>query len=308
MKLPRNAVMVVQVTVFPNSGISIGIAYNHMVADGRAIDQFRKSWASICRAQVGPSSLLGSNSNPIHNRDLITDPNGLASIFINQSWESTNLAGDNPQQKLQITVIISRSQIEILKKKSTEIPFRISTFIVTCAYMWVCLAKLQETEISGDDELYHFIFLADCAGRLGLPETYFGNCLEPRFAVAKRSELIGENGVLAAAKAIGREISELEKGALRGAEQWLSKPKDIIKSGKFLASVAGSPKLRVYETDFGWGRPKKVEVAHVGSSRAIAITESRDEEGGVEFGVPLALHEVERFYVMFQQVFLNLGR
>ncbi|OMP08336.1 hypothetical protein COLO4_06570 [Corchorus olitorius] len=46
---------------------------------------------------------------------------------------------------------------------------------------------------------------------LKLPATYFKNCLEPRFATANKRELIGENGILVASKAIGREIMELDK-------------------------------------------------------------------------------------------------
>ncbi|KAK9220769.1 hypothetical protein WN944_009193 [Citrus x changshan-huyou] len=47
---------------------------------------------------------------------------------------------------------------------------------------------------------------------LPLPSTYFGNCLSPLSASAKRSELMGNNGIVVAAKAIGRAICKLEKG------------------------------------------------------------------------------------------------
>ncbi|GLT34902.1 hypothetical protein SLA2020_093910 [Shorea laevis] len=306
--------MAVRVTVFPNSGVSIGITFSHAVADGRAFAHFMKSWASIYRAQGDLTSLNGSL--PIYNRDLIGDPGGLASIFTKDVWDWEDLSSISLQQ-LRITTVISRSQIEILKnwvrnKNATESQpeqLRLSAFIVTCAYMWVCLIRSEEREIGddrGDDKLYHLVFIADCRDRLNLPATYFGNCLEPRFAEAKRNELVGENGVLVAAKAIGREVSELDKGVLKGAEQWLSRAKEVFQSGVYTISVAGSPKLRVYETDFGWGRPKKTEVAHLGSYGAMSISESGGEEGGVEFGLALSQDELEKFNVAFKQGWLGL--
>ncbi|KAK9285951.1 hypothetical protein L1049_025153 [Liquidambar formosana] len=106
--------------------------------------------------------------------------------------------------------------------------------------------------------------------------TYFGNCLALCFVSAKRAELVGENGVFAAAKAIGRKVKELESGVLRGAEKWMSKWKELGEEGR-LVSVAGSPKLLVYDTDFGWGRPKKSEVVHVEVSGTFSLAECRDD-------------------------------
>ncbi|GLT34604.1 hypothetical protein SLA2020_311690 [Shorea laevis] len=306
--------MAIQVTVFPNSGISIGVTFSHMVVDGRVFTHFMKSWAVICKSKSDLISL--GESLPIYNKDLIRDTGGNASIFMKDASEWEDLSSI-PLQKLRITAVINRSQIEILKnwvkRKSREEsplhPLRISTFIVTCAYMWVCLIKSQETEMddSTDHNVSHFVFAADLCDRLKIPATYFGNCLEPLFAEAKRGELLGETGILAAAKAVGREIMELERGALRGAERWVLRAKEISQSGGHLVNVAGSPKLRWYELDFGWGRPKKTEVADIGSNGLISIAESRDEEGGIEFGLALSKDESERFNAAFKEGWLMLS-
>ncbi|KAK3184253.1 hypothetical protein Dsin_031539, partial [Dipteronia sinensis] len=74
----------------------------------------------------------------------------------------------------------------------------------------------------------------------------------------KRRDLMGEDGITVAAIANGRKIFEFGKGgALIGAEKWVSNLKQVINKEERLVTVAGSPKFRVYETDFGWGRPKK---------------------------------------------------
>ncbi|MCI55201.1 coumaroyl-CoA:anthocyanidin 3-O-glucoside-6''-O-coumaroyltransferase 1-like, partial [Trifolium medium] len=46
--------------------------------------------------------------------------------------------------------------------------------------------------------------------------------------------------------------------------------------------VTGSPKFNVYETDFGFGKPVKVEMVH--SFKCMSIAESGDGEGGIEVG------------------------
>ncbi|XVF65650.1 hypothetical protein PTKIN_Ptkin09bG0266300 [Pterospermum kingtungense] len=107
------------------------------------------------------------------------------------------------------------------------------------------------------DVICHSIFHADCGDRIDLPTKYFGNCLQPCLVAAKRGELSGEYGVAAAAKAIGRAVMELDKGVLKEAEKWMSRVGEVPINSKHVFPVAGSPKLRVYDTDFGWGRPKK---------------------------------------------------
>lgn len=319
--------MAIQVTVFPNSGISIGIAFNHVAADGRSFNHFVKSWASMSIIHR-----LGSDEDlPCHNKDLVEDPDGLSSIYLND-WRnflknhvaptSTKSSSGvtppvvTPQDKVRLTLVLRRAEIEKLKQlvvtatqnQSEPAATRISTFVVTCAFMWVLLMKMQESEegtTSGhldDDTLYHFVSAADCRGRLELPlpPTYFGNCLLPLLTSAKRSELMGNNGIVVAAKAIGRAISKLEKGPLTGAEKSVSNITEIIRVPARLVSVAGSPKFRVYDTDFGWGKPKKSEVGHIGYG-SFSLNECRDEEGGIEIGLVFGRHKLDFFNAIIEQ-------
>ncbi|EOY04791.1 HXXXD-type acyl-transferase family protein, putative [Theobroma cacao] len=313
----QKPLMAIQVTLFPKAGICVGATFNHVAADGKAFTHFMKSWASAHRSQGDLMTCL-NKSLPDYNKDWIKDPLGLASIFMKDKWNWEDL-DSIPYDKFRVTFVIKRSQVELLKnwvtrkcmEENGSETLRTSTFVVTCAYMWVCLVQLRESgthDLSSTDSynmLCHFIFLADCRDRLKLPATYFGNCLEPRFAAAKKSELLGGKGILLAAKAIGREVMELEKGALREAEKWLSRAEEIFKFGRHVC-IAASPKLRVYETDFGWGRPIKTEVAHIGSFGSISMAESREEEGGVEFGLALAQDELDSFNAVFEQGLLKL--
>ena len=116
----------------------------------------------------------------------------------------------------------------------------------------------------------------------------------------KKSELIGENGFVLAAKAIGSKVKELEKSGLRGVENWLPTLMERIRSGHLIA-VAGSPKLQVYDINFGWGRPNKVELIHIDSGDAISLAEYRDEQGGIEVGLALNKNQMDEFVAIFEQ-------
>lgn len=59
-----------------------------------------------------------------------------------------------------------------------------------------------------------------------------------------------------------------EDGVLNGAEKWASvylSSENIVK----MTTVAGSPRFEVYSADFGWGRPRKVEVSSIDRTRSI---------------------------------------
>ncbi|KAK8597899.1 hypothetical protein V6N13_095293 [Hibiscus sabdariffa] len=312
----KTPLMAVQVTLFPNQGISVGISFCHVVGDGRTLAHFMKSWASLQRSRAPDFTRLNQPLPDFDSRGLIEDPLGLTELFMNRKWNFDDLS-DNPIDKLQVTYNIKKSQIEFLKdlvkkscneKNESERQIRISTFVVTCAYIWVCLTKLQGTSADDDsDEVSYFFFAVDCRRHLKLPATYFGNCTIARTVAAKRSELIGEDGFVVAAKAIGREVVELEKRPLEGTGP------DMSKTRHPPIMVVSSPQFRLYDVDFGWGKPRKTEVASLGSLvflSLFSIAESREEEeeeGGVEFGLALAPHELDCFNAILDSGFLKLS-
>ncbi|KAK8521203.1 hypothetical protein V6N13_077318 [Hibiscus sabdariffa] len=309
--------LALQVTVFPNSGISIGATFCHAAADGRSFNQFMKYWASVFRSDGNSAPAM-----PFLERSVVQekDPCGIESIFLNDWWSCASNWEDDKEQihrdvfadKVRATFVIGRADIERLKlhvlnrsieKRGAGLA-RASTFVVACALVWTCLIKAQQLGGSHQDadEVYYFCFVADCRNRpeLAIPATYFGNCLAICFVQMTGSELVGEDGVLAATKAIGNRVEEFEKGALRGAEKWIRNWIEISGTGR-LFTVAGSPKFRAYDTDFGWGRPKKTEVVHVDASAAIYVGDCRDEDGGIEMGLALKRDEMDAFSGFFHQ-------
>ncbi|XP_022640925.1 coumaroyl-CoA:anthocyanidin 3-O-glucoside-6''-O-coumaroyltransferase 1 isoform X2 [Vigna radiata var. radiata] len=293
--------MAIQVTLFPNSGFSICLTFNHIAGDGKSLHHFIKFWASLCKARGDFTSVETSFSLPSHQRDKVKDPKGLKFIyfrelghFLSKRMEFAGPVRDVITNRVRFTVLLSLEQVRKLKKwvslKSASNYsglLHISTFVVACSLIWVCKNRSEEKKASFSeecDELCHLVFLADCRERseFSLSSTYFGNCLTSYNVAIKRSELVGEDGIVAAANAIGKEITNLKSDPLRKAETFISDYKEVTKPGKSVLVIAGSPKLGVYKTDFGWGKPKKCAAAHIESSRSVSLSDCRDENAGIE--------------------------
>ncbi|XP_058092124.1 phenolic glucoside malonyltransferase 2-like [Magnolia sinica] len=306
---PQNQpLLALQITLFPDSGICIGTSISHVVADGSSSMHFMKSWASIC--QSGDESLL--KSRPFYDRSVATYLDGLKRLHLEQM---ANFKLDQAVESLKpratpvlATFVMCRADIETLRRQVLALrsdagqkPLHCSSFVLTCAYVWVCLLRTF-----GDDDRdknVHFSFPVDCRARLvpPIPATYFGNCISGCMCNAKGSDLLTEDGLGLASEVIGRAIQALNDGVLNGAETFVPTSISIVASGERVGSVAGSPKLRVYDTDFGWGKPVKVEVLSIQETSAISLAESRDGEGGIEIGVVLPKCEMDRFASLFEK-------
>ncbi|KAJ0963599.1 hypothetical protein J5N97_028721 [Dioscorea zingiberensis] len=280
----QRSLMALQVTLFPFHGLCLAIAVDHVACDGSSSMQFMKSLAA--------ASLVGTP--PVFDRSSVPDPsNTLYSTYLHH-WNKAKLEQEprksSPDEDLLMaTFTLGRDHIQKLK-----LDLHCSTFVASSAYVWVCMIKARAWP---EDRTAHFICAVDCRARLRPPlsPAYFGNCLIPCFVELKVRELIGEDGVMAAAKAIKAKVEELgENGVLSGAEEMMEKLQVVLMEQPL--SVSGSPKFRVYDTEFkDWGKPVKVEVASIQKTGSISMAESRDEDGGVEIGLALSLPLMHEF-------------
>ncbi|KAJ8619918.1 hypothetical protein MRB53_028447 [Persea americana] len=132
-----------------------------------------------------------------------------------------------------------------------------------------------------------------------MPVTYFANYIEVGFAEVKRCDLAEEAGLASGLDSIGRAIHGLADGPLTDAKGWI--PRYVKMARERVILVTGSPKFQVYDTDFGWRRPKKTEVLSIEKTRAIYIGESRYEEGGIEIGMALSKSKMDDFASLFEE-------
>ena len=310
--------LAVQITVFPNSGISIGLAYHHVAADGRTFNNFMKTWASFCSHG---DSFFSIKSSPSFDRTVIVDSHGLEGIFLKEWWKRKSskdiVAGNGAadaslSDMVRATFVVGSTDMERIKtwiiaeckKDNVPLPIHLSAYVLTCAFIWVCLIKTEERKIEKcyDQDPNYFGFIAGGITRLDfpVPASYFGNCVGFGRAMATRKELMGEDGIVVAAKAIGSTVKRLDKAIFEGAEKWIS-DWEVLFGSELHVMVAGSPKLDLYETDFGWGRAKKIEEISIDCTRAISLTESRDVEGGIEVGLAQPKTKMHAFSSLFNE-------
>ncbi|EEF34761.1 phenolic glucoside malonyltransferase 1 [Ricinus communis] len=315
------AVISFQATLFPNQGFCIGVSSHHAILDGHSVTMFMKAWANLCKSQSEKEKKpsLSPEQVPIIDRTIIQDPEGISMVYLNNWLEIASRVdlGHNPRSlkllsqppktnRVRGTFELSREDIKKLRQKvllhyQFDNSMHLSTFVLSYAYVAVNVLKARGLE---RHRKVMFAIIADCRARLDppLPANYFGNCVSIHTAEVEPEGLMQENGLFFAVERLSEKIKRLEKGALEGAKEKISTFM-AIKPGSIEAiGTAGSPRFGVYSTDFGWGRPKKVEITSIDrSTGTISLAESRDGTGGVEVGVVLAKHEME----MFDSLFVN---
>ncbi|PIA39784.1 hypothetical protein AQUCO_02600328v1 [Aquilegia coerulea] len=321
--------LALQVTLFPNKGICLGITFDHAALDGRSLHHFIKSWAAICKSQGGTDFM--TDSLPFYDRTIVKDPNGFETINLkdlatfNITKETFNFLKKVPMvpvDKVRNSFVLSSSDIKKLKqqvlslldKDKQNVPiFNLSTFVLISAYVWICSIKARwETEKvinvrDCEDQREYFMFPVDCRARLNppLPLTYSGTCVGGVFVKSDRNALIGENGIAIAAEVIGKGIIDAD------TEVWTVMEKGFrsyasIPPGQLL-TIAGSPNFGIYETDFGWGKPKKSEASLTDSRGAIFFNNHPGEEGAVEILLVRDAIEMEAFASAFTNTLSPLG-
>ncbi|KAF6152320.1 hypothetical protein GIB67_005974 [Kingdonia uniflora] len=242
--------LALQVTLFPNSGICIGVTVSHAAVDAKSFSHFVKFWASVCKLggdtsfiSTGPSSVL-----PVYDRTMFKDPNGIQTFL----------------EKIKIT-----RQFKALG----------------CHY--------------DDNVREHFFFPVECRDRLNpaLPKNYFGNCLVPCLTFANKEDLLGKDGIVVAAEVIGKGIQMSIKGVLEGFQDDLANCS--LTALEHVSGIAGSPKWKFYETNFGWGRPKKVELCTTHHTKGVSFSERSDGETGIDIEVLLNKIDMDAFKINF---------
>ncbi|KAG6497583.1 phenolic glucoside malonyltransferase 2-like [Zingiber officinale] len=304
-QLPKTAddgqrpVMAVQVTLFPNRGLALAVTVDHSACDGSSSTRFVSSWA--CRASGREKA---APAPPSFDRSSVPNPNDAYSKFFSsltaaaQKIKPTRVQLTPPDLVIgtvTLTADYLRKLKEMVSSKVNDSAFRCSNIVATYAYAWVSLVKAKGHNA---DSTAHVMFPGNCRERIKppLPAEYFGNCTTGNIAHAKAIDLAGEDGVVTAARIIGEAIEQFKEDPLKDADKFPEKYQAI--PGKPLR-VAGSPVFKVYDVDFGWGRPVKVDVPSISKAGVISVSESRDESGGVEIGLVMPKTEMDEFEAHF---------
>ncbi|WJX70688.1 hypothetical protein P8452_54767 [Trifolium repens] len=306
-----------QVTLFPNNGFCIGITTHHAGLDGKSSTNFMKSWSYItCSNSNLDSSYLSlpENLTPFIDRSLIEDQyNGISEAYgyalmkhggpNNKSLKVWDSFGTSKTDAIKSLFELTPSNIQKLKAYAkNEMKMNVtnlSTFSITCAYVLSCLVEVEKPK----EEKVMFIFTIDCRTRLDpqISSMYIGNCVRGQKVELEPKKLVGKDGFLSALEGMNEGLNKVKnEGVLNGVENWLDHMFNANESIK-IYTIAGSPRFEVYGIDFGFGKPKKVDITSTDKTGAFSLGESRNNDGGVEIGLTLNKQEMEAFSTLFVQ-------
>ncbi|XP_045813002.1 phenolic glucoside malonyltransferase 1-like [Trifolium pratense] len=306
-----------QVTLFPNNGFCIGITSHHAGLDGKSSTIFLKSWSYITSSNSNLDSSfisLPENLTPFLDRSLIEDHyNGISEAYANtlmkhggpnnkslKIWDSY---GSSKKGAIKGLFELTPSNIQKLKEYARNEmknmnATNLSTFSITCAYVLSCLVKVEQPK-----EVV-FAFTVDCRTRMDPPisSMYIGNCVGGQIVELEPKKLIGQEGFLSALEGMNGGLNKVKNdGVLNDAENWLDTMLEIGHKSIKIYAIAGSPRFEVYGIDFGFGKPKKVDLTSTDKTGAFSISESKNNDGGVEIGLALNKQQMEEFAQLFVQ-------
>lgn len=294
------------------TGLALGLSVHHAVADGRAVWQFMEAWASASREGSPVTKALGP---PHYSRDAVPQPRGDELAREMLKVVAPNLPVANATEydfsrrfrHARRTFYLGADDIRSLKLRIDELasaelaaagggepPKPVSTFVALSALGWTAFVRSKGLA-AGDDT--YLMFLADLRSRLDPPvgEGYLGNCVRLCLAsCADAGELLGEAGLLRAARAVQAAVAEMEAAPLAGTDRtWI----ELVMRLPFarLANVAASPRFRAYDAaDFGFGRPARVELVSMNHDGEMVLVGGR-REGEVQVSVSLDSAHMDTF-------------
>ncbi|KAF5451197.1 hypothetical protein F2P56_031480 [Juglans regia] len=244
-------------------GLAIGCAFNHAILDGTSTWHFMSSWAQICGGS--PSISVP----PFLDRTKVRSTRVKLDLSLPNSDPLASSNGDaKPGSKPQLREKLFRfSEAAIDKIKSTvnsktpsgdaSKPF--STFQSLSVHIWRHVTHARELK---PEDYTVFTVFADCRKRVDppMPESYFGNLIQAVFTVTAAG-LLSVNPPEFGASMIQKAIEMHNAKAIEERnKEWESSPKifEFKDAGVNCVAVGSSPRFKVYEVDFGWGKPEGV--------------------------------------------------
>ncbi|KAF8380209.1 hypothetical protein HHK36_027691 [Tetracentron sinense] len=242
-------------------GMAIGCAFNHAILDGNSTWHFMSSWAEICRGSTTISVLPFHDRTKARNTRVKLELPKSAAEFkrLTQSNGETKVV---PRFREKI-FRFSESAIDKIKSdvnsnlSNGSKPF--STFQSLGAHIWMAITRARRLK---PEDYTVFTVFTDCRKRVDpkMPDNYFGNLIQAVFTVLPAGVLLAnppEFGASMLQKVIGMHDA---KAIDDRSKEWESAPKlfQYEDAGGNCVAVGSSPRFRVYDVDFGWGKPEAV--------------------------------------------------
>ncbi|KAH0934501.1 hypothetical protein HID58_011618, partial [Brassica napus] len=302
------SILSLQITLFPNEGVCMGITSNHAALDGKTAVKFLKSWAHVFKHGAMPQDF---HLPMVLDRTVVNVPAELESKIFQLPQDkayvrSLKLPSTREIEDLvRITLGLSQENVNKLRERAKTESTRsdllhLSTFVLTYAYVLTCVVKAR----GGDaDRPVPFMYVADFRDRLDppVPVSYFGNCVMPiNIAGYKAKTFLGEDGFVNGVHILSDSIRYLSSRGVESIWELYEKGIKTFDPSVEKLSVGGSNRFGIYGSDFGWGRPVNTELVSLSRNILFTMSERRDDTSGVEIGICLKKCEMDAFIPLFQ--------
>ncbi|KAF8019578.1 hypothetical protein BT93_G0307 [Corymbia citriodora subsp. variegata] len=298
-KVAGNPLVVIQANVFECGGLVIGLRISHKIGDMYTMAMFMNSWANMCQGNVHqiayPSfelssifppkeSSFGSWPEPsIRDEKFVMnkfrfDGKAISKLKARVAADaSQSIANDlQPSRVEVISALITRALVDVDRNKHGKLrPFvvcmtmnlreRISLAIPTnsCGNLYTTIAARLGRSMSDESEL-------------GFKEV-----------VNMINEMVRKSKARYAKLVDGEELHSMVKDSLMDFTEL------AFTSEEHLIPFSSWCRFRLYENDFGWGRPALVGLASV-HFRSIFLVDDEDD-GGIYVWVILKEDEMIPF-------------
>ncbi|KAJ1268509.1 hypothetical protein BS78_07G141000 [Paspalum vaginatum] len=242
---PTDPLLLVQVTQFSCGGFTVGVTWNHGIADGTGMAQFLQAVGELARGLPSPSVA------PVRWDDSLPSlpPSVAALEQLAMSLEPLDLA--------RLGIAVPYGLIRRIKAESGEL---CTTFEAVAAVLWRCRTRAI---ISDPDSLALLSFPANVRKHVGAKNGYYGNCITQQLVMAT-------SGAVASAEIV--ELVEMIKCAKEetagqlvnrssGDYDHLLQAIDLEQIGHLqygALNVSSWRNLGFNKADFGAGTPAKV--------------------------------------------------
>ncbi|MCO5589238.1 hypothetical protein L7F22_043204 [Adiantum nelumboides] len=278
----------VQVTKLLCGGLAVGISYSNILADGHSFWHLMNSWAECARDEV-------ISIQPCHNREVfkVADPSkDVASQFFLPTCNVASHEDLTPKAKVHKLLHFTPPMIKKIRCQAYEdlhdgapIATPLSDYDVLCAFVWK-IAIASSTSSKLDLLFSNICVLGDMRFRMKpqLPRGYFGNGTIFAYASSSRQDL-KEGSFGSISLQIHEACRACNESRLWGIVNWLELHDNFF-DAKHLPwmmsdiNVASSPKFKVYNVDFGWGKPITARPAQFSNNHDMFLFPGR--HGGID--------------------------
>ncbi|CAN1158726.1 BAHD acyltransferase DCR [Linum perenne] len=245
-------------------GLAMGCAFNHAILDGTSTWHFMSSWADICS---GKSNSVSSppflDRTKARNTRVKLDHSPPPPATGDE--ESAAAAKPEAPQLREKVFKFSDAQVATIKSEVNSKPppsegsKPLSTFQTLSVHIWRHVTMARELK---PEDYTVFTVFADCRKRVdpAMPDSYFGNLIQAIFTVLPVGVLCSNPPGFGASMIQG-VIEKHDAKAIEGRNaEWEAAPKifQFKDAGVNCVAVGSSPRFKVYDVDFGFGKPESV--------------------------------------------------